>query len=101
MIENFILSLLIAILFALGLQKKINGLYIIIFLIPYQGIYMKGIDLSILLIVAYFLGYIYNNKTFSIRTLPYKKYIIFLILIFIISIGVFIFKGQNSDFLLV
>ena len=101
MIENFIILLLISILFVLGLQKKINGLYIIIFIIPYQGIFTKGVDLSILLIVAYFLGYIYNNKTFSIRTLPYKKYIIFLILIFIISIGVFIFKGQNSDFLLV
>ena len=100
MIENLIILILLTILFALGLIKSINGLYIIIFLIPYQGLSMKGIDLSIMLIFTYFLGYIYDNKRFSIRGIPYKKYINLLILIFIISIGVFIFKGRNSDFLL-
>lgn len=100
MIENLIILILLTILFALGLQKKINGLYIIIFLIPYQGIYLKGFDISILLIFAYFFGYIYENKNFSVRSIHYKKYVISFILIFIISLGVFVFKGQKSDFLL-
>lgn len=94
-------ALLIAgIFFFLGLTKSKKGQYLLIFLIPFEGVGIKGMGFSGFCVIGYFLGYWYAKLKINKgiwRSVHYKKYILLIIISIIISLFVLAIRQDYSD----
>jgi len=101
MIQKILIFSVIPLFFHFGYKKSLKGLYLIIFLLPYEGLTLKNLQLSQFAICGYFAGNLLNHHLKNIfRNNIYTKYILILILLFLFGIINFFTKGIDSNFLL-
>lgn len=102
MIFKMLVFFVLLFFFDKGYRKSVNGLYLIIFLLPYDLVEWRGIYISQFAIFAYYVGGLLNkqeNKKVLLKS-KYAVYVNFLILLFLFGILNFYTKGIDSDYLL-
>jgi len=103
LISNFFqfLPIFIAgVFFLLGLTKSKKGLYLLVFLIPFEGIGLRGVGASGFCVVGYFLGYYYAKVRLNEniwKNIHYRKYILLIIVSIIISLFILAIRQDYSD----
>lgn len=100
MLPKFIGILLVGAFFLLGLIKSKKGQYLLIFLIPFEGIVFRGIGLSGFCVIGYYIGYRYAKLKLNEsiwKNVHYRKYILLIMCSLLISLFVLAIRGNYSD----
>jgi len=101
---KFLPIFIAGIFFLFGLKKSKRGLYLLIFLIPFEGIVLRGVGASGFCVVGYFLGYYYAKLRLNENiweNIHYRKYILLIIISIIISLFMLAIRQDYSDLTLV
>jgi len=92
--------ILIGIFLLLGVTRSKKVLFFCIFLIPYEGICLKGIGISAYCIISYCLGYFCSKFMIGesfLKRIYYKKYISLISISIFVSLVGFLVIGTYSD----
>jgi hypothetical protein len=102
MIFKMLILFVLLYFFFKGYSKSVNELYLIIFLLPYDLVGFRGINISQFAIFAYYIGGLLNrqDKKRTLLKSKYTQYVKVLVLLFLSGIVIFYTKGIYSDYLL-
>ncbi len=86
--------------FLLGLIKSKAGLSLLIFLIPFEGITIRGFAPTVFCMFGYFFGYCFNkskNHESAWNNVHYRKYLSLIIFSLLLSLFALVFKENYSE----
>ena len=95
--------LITGIFFIFGLTKSKIGLYLLIFLIPFEGAALRSIGITGFCVIGYFMGYWYAKSRLNeniLKNIHYQKYILLITISIIISLFAVAIKQDYSDLIL-